>query len=339
MRSRRRQQDGRGSSLMICGDCTHWWLSYSRGPVMSASSKLRRVCKVINAAAGHVLARGATSIRLREGHLSSYLRYLPTLLDLLAAYIILHLVSYRDHLAFTQPQSRPTEAKWWSEPPPRTRSSSVVPKRWILRSTRSGAGQVRDAPASAHRGPREDRGSCPVRCITSNALSSRSRLRTGRLERFNPQDARPQRRTQAHRRRHALHRAQACRRRSPRRSRTGATDQGRTRPDHSPPQYRTRFGAQKKTIVSASPLPADAISIYETLRADVLQGLARADGLGAVIYHGMIEGLAILMIPAVPRVTHQSRRATSVDAGDDHMFLHVMANMILQAQSEVKHVY
>jgi hypothetical protein len=58
-----------------------------------------------------------------------------------------------------------------------------------------------------------------------------------------------------------------------------------------------------------------------------------------VIYHGMIAGLAILMVPAVPRVAYQSRPATPVDATDDHMLLHVIANMILQTQSEVKHVY
>jgi len=307
---------------------------------MNVSIKLCRSCKIINAAVHCGLHRLSALCRRFVGAIFDRLRYLPIIADHTAAYIYLHIYNRRNHLAFTQPQSRATQANWRLEPPPRTRSSSVVPRRWLLRSARSRAGQVRDAPPSAHRGAREDRGGRPVWCIASDALPSRSRLRTGRLERFDTQAARSQGRTQAHRRRYALHRAQACRRGSTRRPRTGATDQGRAWPGHPPPQYRTRSGAQKKTIAPASPLPADAISIYETLRASVLQGSARADGLGAVIYHGMIEGLAILMAPAVPRVTCQSRPATPVDAApDDHMFLHVMANMILQTQSEVKHVY
>jgi hypothetical protein len=307
---------------------------------MSASTKLCRSCKIINAAEKHGLVNKSVLRRRIYRHMVDLSRYLPITTDYIAAYIYLHIESCWGHFAFTHPQSRPTQANWRPEPSSRTRSSSVVPSRWLLRSARSGAGQVRDAPPGAHRGSREDRGRSPVRCFASDALPSRSRLRTRRLERFDTQAARPQGRTQAHRRRHALHRAQACRRRSTRRSHTRATDQGRTWPDHPPPQYRTRSGAQKKTIISANPLPADAISIYETLRSNVLQGLARADGLGAVMYHGMIEGLTILMLPAVPHVAYQSRRATPVDpARDDHMFLHVMANMILQTQSEVKHVY
>jgi hypothetical protein len=305
---------------------------------MSVSTKLCRMCK-INAAINYRRVKAVAPTLQEDGWIVDIVRFLPIPTGYKAAYINLHIGSRWGHLAFTQPQSRPTQANWRFEPPPRARSSSVVSSRWLLRSARSGAGQVRDAPPGAHRGPREDRGRGPVRCIASDALPSRSRLRTRRLERFDTQAARSQGGTQAHRRRHALHRAQACRRRSTRRSRTGATDQGRAWPGHSPPQYRTRSGAQKKTIVPASSLSADAISIYETLRANVLQGLARADGLGAVIYHGMIEGLAILMVPAVPRVAYQIGPATPVDATDDHMLLHVMANMILQTQSEVKHVY
>ncbi|MGO8856889.1 MAG: hypothetical protein ACLQO1_14430 [Steroidobacteraceae bacterium] len=41
-------------------------------------------------------------------------------------------------------------------------------------------------------------------------------------------------------------------------------------------------------------LPPAALSTYETLRAEVLGGQARPAGLAAVIYHGMLRGLAVI---------------------------------------------
>jgi len=75
------------------------------------------------------------------------------------------------------------------------------------------------------------------------------------------------------------------------------------------------------------------------LRADVLCGQARPDGLGAVVYHGMLDGLAVLMSVSATHVA--SRPTTSAISGirGDRSFLRLMANMILQTQSEVKHVY
>jgi hypothetical protein len=53
--------------------------------------------------------------------------------------------------------------------------------------------------------------------------------------------------------------------------------------------------ARKKKIVTAAALPPAAISLYETLRSNVLRGTARPDGLNAVDYHGMLQGLALHM--------------------------------------------
>jgi hypothetical protein len=71
----------------------------------------------------------------------------------------------------------------------------------------------------------------------------------------------------------------------------------------------------------------------------VLRGQARPDGLGAIIYHGILDGLAQLMsvtatpIVCPPQLTH----VPSVRS--DRALLRLLANMVLQAQSEVKHVY
>jgi hypothetical protein len=76
------------------------------------------------------------------------------------------------------------------------------------------------------------------------------------------------------------------------------------------------------------------------LRADVLCGQARPDGLGAVVYHGMLDGLAVLMsVVHAPHVASGPTTAAISGIRGDRTFLRLMANMILQTQSEVKHVY
>jgi hypothetical protein len=74
------------------------------------------------------------------------------------------------------------------------------------------------------------------------------------------------------------------------------------------------------------------------LRAEALGGRARPEGLGAVVYHGMLEGLAVLMSATTPLIACPApSAATSIRS--DRALLRLMANMILQTQSEVKHVY
>jgi hypothetical protein len=81
------------------------------------------------------------------------------------------------------------------------------------------------------------------------------------------------------------------------------------------------------------------VSVYETLRAEVLGGQGRPEGLGAVVYHGMLDGLAVLMSAVVPHATYHPPTTAIPSIRDDRAFLRLMANMILQTQSEVKHVY
>jgi hypothetical protein len=81
-----------------------------------------------------------------------------------------------------------------------------------------------------------------------------------------------------------------------------------------------------------------AVSLYESLRTEVLRGTARPEGLGAIVFHGMLGGLALLM--AIPR--DASPRAYIVPALNvcgDRGLVRLLANMILQTHSEVKHVY
>lgn len=84
---------------------------------------------------------------------------------------------------------------------------------------------------------------------------------------------------------------------------------------------------------------SSAVALYERLRAAVLQGQARPEGLGAILYHGLIDGLSVLMrtvsesAPAIPR------SSSSITVAGDPELLRLLANMVLQTQSELKHVY
>jgi hypothetical protein len=70
----------------------------------------------------------------------------------------------------------------------------------------------------------------------------------------------------------------------------------------------------------------------------VLRGVARPDGLGAIIYHGMLDGLALLMSVTAITTTHQPWLPEPSVRGDRGL-VSLLANMVLQAHSEVKHVY
>jgi predicted cobalt transporter CbtA len=84
------------------------------------------------------------------------------------------------------------------------------------------------------------------------------------------------------------------------------------------------------------------VSVYEILRGEVLRGVARPDGLGAVVYHGMLEGLALLMsITMTPatRLPPKTPLTPVTDARSDRGLVSLLANMVLQTHLEVTHVY
>ena len=82
------------------------------------------------------------------------------------------------------------------------------------------------------------------------------------------------------------------------------------------------------------------VSAYEQLRAEVLRGEARPEGLGAVFYHGMIEGLKLLGTSSGAGGSPAALAASSPrPIAHDRDLLRLLTNMVLQAQSEVTHVY
>jgi hypothetical protein len=87
-------------------------------------------------------------------------------------------------------------------------------------------------------------------------------------------------------------------------------------------------------------LPTAAVAIYETLRTEVLAGRARPDGLGAVVYHGLIGGLPLLSQSLAVQMTPAAAAAQSLpNVRTDPQLLHLLANMVLQTHQEMAHVY
>jgi hypothetical protein len=77
--------------------------------------------------------------------------------------------------------------------------------------------------------------------------------------------------------------------------------------------------------------------MYESLRAAVVEGRARPEGLEAVIYHGLVHGLSLLAGSTCMGTIPRPMSANVVSRNPE--LLHVLANMVLQTQSEMMHVY
>lgn len=86
-------------------------------------------------------------------------------------------------------------------------------------------------------------------------------------------------------------------------------------------------------------LPASLATLYESVRAEVVSGHARPDGLGAVVYHGLVHGMTLLASSARTDATASRRSPPSIAVTGNPELLRVLANMVLQTQSEVMHVY
>lgn len=79
------------------------------------------------------------------------------------------------------------------------------------------------------------------------------------------------------------------------------------------------------------------MALYETLRADLVAGRARAEGLTALRFHGMLQGLAILLkAPAVAPSIPSAPAFPSLRC--DSAFVRLLANLVLHTHAEITHV-
>ena len=80
--------------------------------------------------------------------------------------------------------------------------------------------------------------------------------------------------------------------------------------------------------------------MYETLRGEVLRGHARPDGLGAIVYHGLVHGLLLLSQKRPESATPATMASSFVpNVRTDPAFVHLLANMVLRTHAGVTHVY
>jgi hypothetical protein len=76
------------------------------------------------------------------------------------------------------------------------------------------------------------------------------------------------------------------------------------------------------------------------LRTEVLTGCARPEGLVAIVYHGMLRGLAIVQVPTAEGTRQASAPAAGADAMQiDRDLVRLIANILLKEQSKENHVY
>jgi hypothetical protein len=84
-----------------------------------------------------------------------------------------------------------------------------------------------------------------------------------------------------------------------------------------------------------------AAQLYETLRGQVLQGQARPDGLGAIVFHGMWRGLGLLLsaAPLSPSSSPAACTVAPLPVVHDPQLVRLLANMLLLTQSKVEYAY
>ncbi len=84
-------------------------------------------------------------------------------------------------------------------------------------------------------------------------------------------------------------------------------------------------------------MPPSAAAAYETLRDDILNGRARPEGLAALRFHGLAQGLAILL-KAPTGAPSTACTPLCPTAGTHRDFVRLLANLVLHTHSEVTHV-
>jgi hypothetical protein len=84
----------------------------------------------------------------------------------------------------------------------------------------------------------------------------------------------------------------------------------------------------------------NAAQLYEMLRGQVLQGQVRPDGLGAIVFHGMWRGLAVLLSAPSPASSSPAiPDATPAPMAHDPQLVRLLANMLLHTQSKDEYAY
>lgn len=258
-----------------------------------------------------------------------------------AAYIYLHTYCTGNHLGQKYTQNVPPQEKGLTEPTPRARESTLVRGQHLLRFGRYCASKIRNASIGTNRWHFKSRRSNALWRVSPNLLSSRGRFCPRWASWAYASAAWPQGGAQAGCSSDELYRDTTAGKRKDRSRSTIRAYFGKTRHQRSPSQYRTRNCTEKKTLTPThtASLPSDALKLYETLRSCAMgSGVART-GLTAVIYHGMLNGLELTGSESTPPLQRRIPTDSLPSPTLDTTLVRLLANMVLQSQSEVTHVY
>ena len=82
------------------------------------------------------------------------------------------------------------------------------------------------------------------------------------------------------------------------------------------------------------------MEVYEDLRAQALIGGRCRNGLAVFLFHGMAQGLAMLVaMVTTPEVRPVITSPVPEAMATDPALVKLLANMVLRVQSEVQHAY
>ena len=209
----------------------------------------------------------------------------------------------------------------------------------LLRCPRPGAGQVRDGATGPPGEGHQSRSGRTVWLVPADLLSGRGGPGPCGVGGLAPAAARPEGRAQADAGGHGLHRRAPGGGRPAAGTPPGAPDRRAAGSIGASAQYRTGGRAPKKTVAAGAirALPPTALATYETLRAAVLTDQARPEGLGALRFHGLLQGLRVLLAePAVVPTEPTVNAADPRYLPHDPAFVHQLTNLLL---TEEGHVY
>lgn len=217
------------------------------------------------------------------------------------------------------------------------RSGGLVPDQRVFRPLRSDSDEVRDAQVRPSRGRIQNQCRHSFRHVQANLLSGRSSFRARGVIWPTPQTSGTQGSAQAYSRGHGVHQPIGRQGRF-QCSDHGPRDYAQTESFNTSQDDRASYCPQKKItgISSAEQLTSRASTVYEELRASIVMGQPRPEGVAALRYHGMFQGLAILL--KKPPLSAPPPGKDLRPLARQNAFISQLANLVLYAHSEVTHV-
>lgn len=86
-------------------------------------------------------------------------------------------------------------------------------------------------------------------------------------------------------------------------------------------------------------MAAEATTAYEALRTRYVRGEASSAGIGAIVFHGVLRGMQIVLAERPEHRDFSPLSSSPSLVTPDRALVRVLANMVLQVHSEVRHVY